>query len=137
MIQILISVLKFVNSCRQSDSLSKVMMSLALNGSDSVMCKNINFICEEYWIDKYNLCNSSFSSICKMTASGQAVRAFLLYRNSLVEDYNNISEIIREICEEWFGYIYLVFNVILFYVYIVSVLLWYFLLIAPAWHVYE
>ena len=55
---------------------------------------------------RYNLFNSSFSSICKiceMTASGQAVRAFLLYRNSLAfnsEDYNNISEIIREICEE-------------------------------------
>ena len=68
------------------------------------MCKNINFICEE----QYNLCtcNSSFSSICKIcepTASGQAVRMFLLYRNSLAfnsGDYNNISEIIREICEE-------------------------------------
>ena len=82
------------------------MMYLGLNGSDSVMCKNINFICEEYGIDKDNLCNSSFSSICKIcdkTASGQAVRAFLLYRKSLAfnsADYSNISEIIREICEE-------------------------------------
>ena len=53
------------------------MMSLALNGSDSVKCKHINFVCEEYGIDKYNLCNSSFSSICKIcetNASGQAVQ---------------------------------------------------------------
>ena len=55
-------VLKCVNSCRQSDSISKVIMSLELNWNDSVMCKNINFICEE----QYNLCYTSFSSICKL-----------------------------------------------------------------------
>ena len=52
--------LKFVNSCSQSDNL---MMSLALNGSYSVMCKNINFIGEEYGFHKYNLCNSSLFSM--------------------------------------------------------------------------
>ena len=51
-------------------------------------------------------CNSHFSSICKIcdhTASEQAVQAFLLHCNSLAfdsEDYDNMTEIIREICEE-------------------------------------
>ena len=82
------------------------MISLAINGSGSVMCRNINYICDKYNMDKYNLCDSHLGSICKMcepTESGQAVRCFLLYRNSLAygsEDYNNISEIIRVFCEE-------------------------------------
>ena len=54
-----------------------------------------------FWIFSRNF--SSICKICELTALGQAVRTLLLYRNSLAfnsEDYDHISEIVKEICEE-------------------------------------
>jgi len=90
-------VLKFVISCHKADGLSKYMMSLALNGSNSVMCRSINFISDNYGIVKYNILNSKLGAIpmmCEQTEVGQSVRAFLLYRNSFTynsDDYINVT----------------------------------------------
>lgn len=99
-------VLRFVISCFKSNNLCKYMMSRAIDGSGSVMCRNINYICNKYNIDKYSHNTSQLNSICELTEpspTGATIRSFLMYRNSLPydsDDYHNISEIITRLCEE-------------------------------------
>ena len=99
-------VLIFVNSCLKSNNLCKLMMSIVTNGSNSVTCRNINFICNLYNIDKYSYCVFSLNSICEIaepSSRGGTIRSLLIYRDSLPhdsEDYHNISEIITMLCEE-------------------------------------
>ena len=42
-------------------------MSRAIDGSGSVMCRNINYICNKYNIDKYIHNTSQLNSICELT----------------------------------------------------------------------
>ena len=99
-------VLRFVNSCLKSNNLCKLMMSIAINGSNSVTCRNINLICNLYNIDKYSYCLFQLNSICEIaepSSKGGTIRSLLIYRDSLPhasEDYHNISEIITMLCEE-------------------------------------
>ena len=58
--------LKFVISCFKSNNLCKYMMSRAIDGSGSVMCRNINYIYNKYNIDKYIHTTSQLNSICEL-----------------------------------------------------------------------
>jgi hypothetical protein len=99
-------VLRFVKSCLESKGLCKLTMLMALNGSGSVTCKNINLICNLYNIDKYSDHMSRLGSKCEIsepTSTGGIIRSFIFFRDSLPygsEDYNNINEIITLLCEE-------------------------------------
>ena len=108
MTQILVtSYIRFVNSCLKSNNLCKLMMSIAINRSNSVTCRNIHFICNLYNIDKYSYCLFQLNSICEIaepSSRGGTIRSLLIYWDSLphdCEDYHNISEIITMRCEEW------------------------------------
>ena len=82
------------------------MMSLAIDGSGSVRCINIPYICNKYNMDKYIHITSLLNSIYKLaepSSRGATIRSFIMYRNSLSydsDDYHNISEIITRLCEE-------------------------------------
>jgi hypothetical protein len=40
--------ISFINSCINGNSVCSLAASLALHGSHTVVCRNINFICEKY-----------------------------------------------------------------------------------------
>jgi len=97
---------RFVMSCSKSTNLCKYMMSLAIDGSGSVMCRNINYIYNMYNLDKYTQDRSQLNSIRELAETStncENIRSFLMYRDSLPpdsEDYRNITEIITSLCEE-------------------------------------
>ena len=98
----------FINSCISGNSVCNLVVKLALHGSNSVICRNINFICEKYELDKCHLeqayiSNCTYDSDEPDYAKACTIREFLLFRNSVPldsEDYGNLSHIISDLCEQ-------------------------------------
>ena len=98
----------FINSCISGNSVCSLAAKLALHGSNSVVCRNINFICEKYDLDKWHLEQSSLDSFTSDRdgpdyAKACTIRDFLFFRSSVPfdsEDYENLSNIINEMCEQ-------------------------------------
>ena len=98
----------FINSCINGNSVCSLASNLALHGSHSVVCRNINFICEKYELDKWQLEQVSLNSF-SVDRDGSdydkacTIRDFLILRSSVPfdsEDYVNLSTIINELCEQ-------------------------------------
>ena len=70
------------------------------------MCRNINFICHKYDIDKWNLSNVSMNSIDlfeERDVKVNAIREFVQFRDTLswnTDDYANVTDIITSLCED-------------------------------------
>ena len=98
----------FINSCISGNSVCKLAVKLALHGSNSVICKNVNYICEKFDLDKWDLERASLSNCTYESdefdeAKASTIREFLLFRNSFSfdsEDYVNLSSIISDLCEK-------------------------------------
>jgi hypothetical protein len=83
-------------------------VTLALHESNSVICRNINFICEKYSLDKWHLEQASLNNCIYADESDDAkacrIREFLSFRNSVPfnsEDYVDLSTIIvSDLCEQ-------------------------------------
>ena len=73
-------------------------MSIVINGSNSVTCRNINCICNLYKIDKYSYCVFQLNSICEIaepSSRGSTFVSLLIYRDSLPydsEDYHYFTD---------------------------------------------
>jgi len=100
---------KFVKSCIISNNANcKLAVNLALNGSNSVICRNINFICEKYNLDKCFLDIVSLGVYTEnddelVKEKANTIRDYLLLRNSFhsdSEDFSNLSAIINSLCED-------------------------------------
>ena len=98
----------FINSCINGNSVCNLAVKLALHGSNSVICRNINFICEKYSLDKWHLEQASLNNCIydgdeSDDAKACSIREFLSFRNSVPfnsEDYVNLSTIISDLCEQ-------------------------------------
>ena len=100
--------LKFIKSGLKGNILCALAIKLALDGSNSIMCRNINFVCEEYGLNKFKFdqqmyTNLSFDSQDNMldTKVG-SILDFIAFRDTLTinsSDYININEIIVDLCE--------------------------------------
>ena len=101
--------LKFVKSCLKGNALCTLAIKLALDGSHSIMCRNINFVCEEYGLnklkfDKQMYTNVSFDSqdnLLDMKVG--SILDFISFRDTLTlnsSDYSNLNEIIAHLCED-------------------------------------
>ena len=96
--------LKFVYTCSQENSLCKAALKLALTGSNSTMCKNINFICQMYNICKYRLTDGVLSIVSQhsqVDPSIYRIRDFILFRDSFNScvNYDHINCIVNFLCE--------------------------------------
>ena len=83
-------VLKFVAGLLDSNNIySNLCVKLALNGSGSELCKNINFICHKYRLCKHNLGKESLKlNLCHVnyiyTNAVESARAAL--SSSIIQD---------------------------------------------------
>ena len=101
--------IKFIKYCIiGKNNVCNLAAKLALNGSNSAICRNINFVCEKYDLDKWYLERTPLGSCtnnCDEPDDAKActIREFLLLRNSVPfdsDDYVNLSDIISFLCEE-------------------------------------
>jgi hypothetical protein len=100
--------ISFINSCINGNSVCSLAASLALHGSSSVVCRNINFICEKYELDKWQLGHVSLNNFTVDRDGSDydkacTIRDFLFLRSSVPfdsDDYANLSIIINELCEQ-------------------------------------
>ena len=98
----------WIKSCINGNSVCGLAASLALQGSNSVVCRNVNFICEKYELDKWQLEQVSLNSFTVDSDGSDydkacTIRDFLLLRSSFPfgsNDYENLSIIINELCEQ-------------------------------------
>ncbi len=100
--------LKFVKSCIKSNELCSLAVKLAVNGSNSVMCRNINFICETYGLNKFEL-EKMYISVTvhdvdiDSDAKIERIREFLVFRDTFPigsDDFNNLTCIFGHLCED-------------------------------------
>ena len=102
---------KFLVSCSENE-LPALGPKLAINGSNSTMCQNINFICKKYNCDKYDLLQCRLlmgSHICVTDGNDNTtaqvsgtIREVMLYRDTFAmdsEDYDNLNSVITYLCE--------------------------------------
>ena len=86
-----------------SRRISLMALKIAINGSDSVMCQNINLICYEYSLCKYDLLNQNVYIVLPQQEHkgiANVIRDFILYRDSVHHhDDENIICIINYPCE--------------------------------------
>ena len=104
--------LKFMFSCTKNNLLC-LLLKVAINGSNSIICRNINHICTRYNIDKYDVLNTensvhSFRLYSEPTDDSNdsiivnSIRNSISYRDDFArgsEDYKNIDCIIKYLCE--------------------------------------
>ena len=101
-------VLKFLKSCLKGNELCTLAVKLAVYGSNSVMCRNINYICEKYGLNKFELEKMNISVIDHYTdveddAKIECIRHFLAFRDTFPYcsvDFNNLTDIIGHLCED-------------------------------------
>lgn len=94
-------VLKFAFLCTKNN-VSNLMLKISLSGSGSVMCNNLNYICHEYSIDKWDLLNHVPKLYVKQSISPTAglIRDLALYKSTCTEtDRKNIDCILIDVCE--------------------------------------
>ena len=95
--------LKFISMCL-NNKLSVLALKVAVSGSQSAMCKSINFICETYSVCKYSLLDRLvhiyYNDTLHTHISG-AIREFLELRHQSGnhDDIANITEILKYLCE--------------------------------------
>ena len=91
--------IKFLISCMNGSSCAKLCATMVVNGSKSTSSNNLNFICEKYNINKYQLNIPMY--VCVSNGDGDHIRDFLDYRDTLsrnTDDYENINDIITFLC---------------------------------------
>ena len=79
-----------------------------MHGNNSVICRNINFICEKHSLDKWHLERASLGNCIydgeeSDDAKACSIRELLSFRNSVPfdsEDYVNLSAISSDLCEQ-------------------------------------
>ena len=100
--------LKFVKSCIKSNELCSLAVKLAVNGSNSVMCRNINFICETYGLNKFEL-EKMYISVTvhdvdiDSDSKIERIREFLVFWDTFPigsDDFNNLTSILGHLCED-------------------------------------
>ena len=96
-------VLKFVTMCTKN-YLSRLCVRLAINVSNSIMCHNINYICNMHSICKYDLLVSPVlirGEQVECDYVSGAVKDFLHMRDSTCNpvDITNINSILEYLCE--------------------------------------
>ena len=99
--------LKFVKSCLKGSELCSLAVKLAVNGSNSIMCRNINFICETYGLNKFQLEKMYIVPVHDVDINNDAkierIREFLAFRDTFPHgsaDYNNLMCILSHLCED-------------------------------------
>ena len=95
--------LKFIFMCT-NNSLSKLCVRLAINGSQSTMCYNINYICNMHSVCKYDLLKSPVrmrSNYIECDDVSGAIKDFLIMRDHIRNpvDIININSILEYLCE--------------------------------------